>query len=407
MVKLRSKLVDGLKRLFERLWTYSGTLAAMSLMIGTLGMGIYHAVQRSAEHELAAEEARMEYFLGVDNTAGAELPRGLSPLPAGNTAPLGNVLRFEYGLHGRLLRLKNLDAAGRVAPMPGSAVAEQRLSYDAEGRLTRKENFDAMGKPVADAAGVSVRECGYDAQGRLARVSFRDAGGQGIVPSLPGYATALTSYDAQGRPLRVEYRDAHGRPMVNAAGESVVEYSYDDAHHSITRTNLVEGKVADNAQGYAVERRARTKDGSFLRLSWEKADGRPARHPDWAAASVLTEFAADGRLVRERYCGEDGVMLAGGRVMAEKLTRSNADGSLLWECYNAADGLPCINPDLGYAERLSEYSPEAELMRETFWDERGNPAPCHEKRYIRTEGQSHVLSLNADGSTELCPEEVQ
>ncbi len=220
---------------------------------------------------------------------------------------------------------------------------------------------------------------------------------------MPGYATALTHYDEKGRPLRIEYQDANGKPIVNAAGESSVEFAYDDARGTITRTNRIGGEVADNAHGYAVERRERTQDGSVLRLAWETAEGRPARHPDWAAASVLTEFAADGRVMRERYCGEDGVMLGNGRLLAEKLVRSNADGSLLWECYNAADGLPCMNPDLGYAERLSEYSPDAELTRESFWDERGNPAPCYEKRYIHEGGQSHVLSLHADGSTEWAP----
>ncbi len=403
MGKVWRKMAEGLKRLFERLWVYSGTLAAMSLMVGTLGMGVFHAGRRAAEDELGAEQARMEYFLGVANSAGVELPRGLAPLPQGSEPPQGNVLRFEYGEDGRLQCLRYLDAMGRPAAMPGSEVAEQRLSYDGEGRLTRKENLNAAGKPVPDAAGVAVREFGYDAAGRLARVSFRDATGLGIVPPLPGYAIALTRYDAQGRPLRIEYQDAYGKPIVNAVGESVVDYSYDDAQGSSTRTNRIDGEVADNAHGFAVERRARTQDGSILRLAWETADGRPARHPEWAASSVLTEFAADGRMVRERYCGENGVMLRGGRMLAEKLVRSNADGSMLWECYNAADGLPCMNPELGYAERLSEYSPQAELLRETFWDERGNPAPCYEKRYIREGEHSHVLSLHADGSTTYSP----
>ncbi len=403
MGKAWTFLLSAIKRLFERLWTYSGTLAAMSLMVGTLGMGVYHISHRVAGDEFEQEEARMEYFLGVNNSAGAELPRGLDPLPEGNAAPIGNVLRFEYGADGRLRRLLHLNAAGRPGAMPGSAVAEQRLSYDGEGRLIRKENLDAAGKPVPDASGVAVREFGYDASGRLIRVSFRDGSGQGMVPALPGYATALTTYDAKGRPLRIEYQDAYGKPIVNADGESCIEYAYDDARHSVTRTNRIAGEVADNAHGYAVERRERTQDGSILRVAWENAAGRPARHPEWAAASVLTEFSADGRVVRERYCGEDGVMLDGGRRLAEKLMRRNADGSMLWECYNAADGLPCLHPDLGYAERLSEYSPSAEIERETFWDERGNPAPCYEKRYIREEGRAHVLTLHADGSTELSP----
>ncbi len=402
MGKLWARLIAGLRRLFERLWVYTGTLAAMALMVGTLGMGLYHVSRRAAGGVAEADASRMEYFLGVANHADAEPPRGLDPLPAG-VKVLGNVLRFEYRADGRLARLLHLNAAGMPGAMHGSEVAEQRLSYDAQGRLTRKENLNAAGKLVPDASGVAQRDFGYDAAGRLVRTDFKDASGQGVVPSMPGYATAITHYDEKGRPLRIEYLDGYGKPIVNAAGEECVEFVYDDAHGSCSRTNRIGGEVADNAHGYAVERRERTQDGATLRLAWERADGRPARHPEWAAASVLTEFSADGRMVRERYCGEDGIMQDGGRIFAEKLVRSNADGSFLWECYNAADGLPCLHPELGYAERVCEYGPTAELTRENFWDERGNPAPCYEKRYIREGGQSHVLSLHADGSTTYSP----
>ncbi len=397
MHKEWNQLLSLLRLWFERLWDYTGTLAAMALMLGTLGMGIYHLIRHDVE------APHVEYFLGVDNTAGAEPPRGLAPLPMAS-APEGNShLRFEYGADGLLHRLQYVDASGRLSAMPGSAVAEQRLHYDKQGRLIRKENLDARGKSVPDAAGVPVRCFGYDEAGRLARVGFEDGRGRGIVPRMPGYATALTRYDGQGRPLRVEYLDGEGRPIVNAAGESVIDYEYDDVRHSSVRRNLIKGKLADNARGYAVERREGTAGGSVLRLAWEDANGRPARYPDWAASSVLTEYASDGRIVRERYCGEDGIMLVGSRPIAEKLTRRSADGSTIWECFNAADGLPCMNPELGYAERVSSFNPEHELMQENFWDEQGNPSPCYEKRYIRGEGSGHVLSLRVDGSTSLCP----
>ncbi len=394
------RLLTLLRLWFERFWAYTGTLAAMALMLGTLGMGIYHLIRDDAR------DPHVEYFLGVSNRAGAEAPRGLSPLPVA-ASPKGHAhLRFEYGEDGLLHRLQHVDAAGRLTPMPGSRVAEQRLHYDKEGRLIRKENLDEKGQPVPDAAGVSTREYGYDGAGRLERVAFEDAQGHGVVPRMPGYATALTRYDMQGRPLRVSYLDGDDHPIVNAAGESVVEYTYEDGGRRSTRRNLVGGRLADNAQGFATEHRERTADGTALRLSWETAEGKPARHPEWSAASVLTEYAADGKVVRERYCGEDGVMLSGGRPLAEKFTRRSADGSTLWECYNAADGLPCLNPALGYAERVTSFGEGDVVEQENFWDEKGNPSPCYEKRYIHGEDGGHVLSLHADGSTEWKPLEA-
>ncbi len=388
-----------LRQWFERAWSYSGTLAALALMLGTLGMGIYHLIR----HDL--EPAHVKYFHGMRDSIGAEPPRGLDPLEEGETSGIATArLCFEYGEDGLLHRMRHLNAEGLPEALPGSHVAEQRMHYDKEGRLIRKENCDAAGNPAPDASGVAEREFCYDEQGRLAGACFKDARGCAIVPRIPGYACARTTYDTQGRPLRIEYRDGKGQPIVNAVGESLIAFEYDDARRNSVRRNFINGKLADNAKGYAVERREHTEDGSTLRVSWENAEGKPVRNPNNSALSVLTEYSADGRIVRKCYCGEGGMPLSGSRrPVAEMLRRCSADGHSIWECYNAADGLPCINPALGYAERVATYNSAEQLERETFWDEKGNPAPCCEKLYVRDDDGEHVVSHYTDGTTTYSP----
>jgi len=387
-----SLLMQKARRAFEYLWGYMGTLAAMGMLLGVSAMGLRHIWgERGPEYRC---------FSGLFNSARAEVPLGLGELPKGGAGLVGPHLRFEYGEGGRLERLVHIGKDGVRCPMPGSRVTEQRLEYDGNGRITSKRNLSADGQPVADGSGVAVRQYHYDDAGRLERTVFRDEAGRMIVPRMPGYASERISYDDAGRPRRMEYRDGEDEPVVNARGESCVEYTYDDLRHSSVRTNLVDGVPRENRHGIASERRQMTADGQALRISWYDASGSPVVNPEVGASSVLQERGAEGTLVRNRFCGENGMMRGDGRTCSEHLVRHTPGGNLEWECFNAADGMPCLNESRGYAERVCEYRDDGSLEREYFWDAEGNPTPCYEKRYAHDASGRHVLSLHTDGSTE-------
>lgn len=372
-----------------------GTLAAMGLLIGVLGMGIYHACTRDAEYQA------VRYFGGVFNHAGAALPTGLDEMSreAAHATPH---LRFEYGEGGRLERLVHYSAEGSPSAMPGSRVCEQRLEYDGAGRLVRKSNYSATGAPEADAAGVHAQVFAYDAAGRLVRREYRDRAGQAVVPRMPGYAVEERRYDEGGRLLSKEYFDGRGNPITNARGERRVVYVYDDAHHSVTRTNYINNRPADDAQGIACEQSFRTEDGRSCVTTWFDASGRHTHHPTSGAACVLRESSRDGTMQRERYCEEGGAPCRSKPTVAERVVRLNPQGLVEWECFHDADGLPCLSEAAGYAERVCEYGADgATLTREFYWDAAGNPSECYEKRHTSTPHGAYALALHTDGSTEL------
>lgn len=387
------------RRLFEYVWSWLGSAAAVALMLGVLAMGVHHVSTPNA-----ADVPRLRCFAGVRNAAGAEPPQGITPLgPAlADALPLPHV-RVEYDGEGRVCRVLHLDAAGRLSRFPGSRVAEQRVEYDAAGRLVCKRNFNRDGQAVADASGVAVREFGYDAAGRLVRTAFFNASGVGVVPRMPGYAEQRIEYDAQGRPLRIRHLDAKGHALPNAEGEETVEYAYDDVHGRSERCNRVAGVPADNAAGFAVERTDRTHDGRVMHRVWLNAAGEAVANPAVGAVALLEETTASPGVQRTRLCGADGVMQPVARPAAEHLLRCDAAGHPEWECFNAADGLPAEHPAYGYAERVCEYSPAGHLLREYFWDASGNPTSCYRKDYTLTEEGEYVLSLFTDGSSELVP----
>ncbi len=394
---LRRRIADWFRSILSYTWQYMGTISAMGLFLGVLGMGIYH-VLTPVESALT-----YKYFNGVFNPAEAQLPRGLGEIVSGGEN--GACLVFEYERGGRLKRFFHVDNRGDVSRMSGSKVAEQRMEYDAAGRLVSRPNYVADGKLAPDAAGVAVREFSYNEKGLLTGRAFRDAVGRKIVPRMPGFAEERITYDEEGRPVMIQYLDGEGKEMVNARGESCITFTYDDSRQEMLRTNTVNGMIADNADGVAQERVCYTRNGLTTHTSWKNAAGESVQHSGHGATSVLKESRPDEKLMRTRYCCENGVMREDVRVWAEHLVRSTPHGQVEWECFNAADGLPCDNPACGYAERVCEYAADGSLQREYFWDALGNPAECYEKRHSGEGSAHHVLSLNSDGSTSLTREE--
>ena len=384
---------DTLKGLFEFSWNYLGSLAAMCLLVGALGLGIYHTV-------LPEASPLCRCYAGVLNTAGAEPPGGVTPLGRGEVRGVPHV-RLEYDGAGRVSRMKSVDARRRLAALPGSRVAEQLLHYDGAGRLVRKENRDATGVPAEDAHGVAQRLFERDAAGRVVRTEFRNAAGERTMPRYPGYAECRVAYDSEGRPLRVEYLDAAGVPVQNAAGEEVVEYRYGE-DGSVRRSNLVGGRLADNHAGIAQEVLSPCEQGTCR--EWKNREGELVLHPASGAAALHHEAVAQSGLERRRFMDATGAPCEASRACAEHLVRHGSSGKPEWECYSGADGLPVNHPALGYAERICLYAPDGRLAREYFWNEQGLPAEMNERRHVDTQAGAYSLSLHSDGSTRVQPE---
>lgn len=383
----------GLRRVFESVWHYLGSMAAVCLFAAVLGLGIYHAVVKD-------EVPRYACYAGVFNPAGAEPPGGVVPLGAESPSGVPHV-RMEYDASGRLQRMRSLDAAGRMCALPGSKVAEQRVFYHPQGYLSRRENRDVAGRLVADAQGVAVREFDYDAAGRSVATRYLNEQQELVVPRFPGYAECRTRYDAEGRPLVIEYLDAAGQPLVNAIGEQRVEYEYADEGRRVIRRNVVNGALADNAYGVAQECYRVMPQGASR--NWSNAAGEPVAHPLVGAELLRCEQYPLCGLHRRRFLGADGAPYDCTRERAEHLMRCNEDGQVEWECFSGGDGLPVNDPRCGYAERVCMYSPQGELQREYFWDAAGKPAAVAELRHENTPHGRFTLQIHRDGATTVQP----
>lgn len=393
-----------LNRLIARLWTYFGSLPALALMLGVLGMGLYHLL-----HE-EGRSVQREYFAGFVNSADASLPQGIGPLPAGGAA-LASQLRFDYDEAGKLQRVLHLNAGGFLSVIPGSKVAEQRMIYDDAGHLIEKKNLDVYGLSVPDSAGVATRVFEYDEAGRLTSRSFLNARGDAVVPRMPGFAEERWSYDEQGRPVLIEFLDAEGREIVNAQGEATLRIRYSDDGRCSYRQNEVEGQIRNNVAGYAIEKQCLSNDGATHRTEWLDEAGNLSINRHLGLAAMQRDGTQMGRSNKAgsrhectQYLNEKGLPLSPKRSIAEHLLRLNEAGQIEWECFNASDGMPCHHDLLGYAERVCEYGPHHQLEREYMWDECGLAAPCYQRNYTPVGTGVQVTTLCNDGSssTEFC-----
>lgn len=355
--------------LLAQLWSYTGALASVAVFAGVLGLGLLHVFGKMGEG------AHILCYSGACNPAGNVAPYGLGFLGR-NLLPRHPHVQVLADKECRTQSVRRVDENGAVVPFPGSQVAEQRVEYDAQGRVLRRRNLGADGSPAADAHGVSQRVFEYDAAGRLIHEAFLGADGKPVLPKFPGYAHRRLSYDGKGRLLVVRHLDVAEKPVVNAAGESRIEYIYDDDElHYTTRRNMVNEIPTDNADGFALE------------ITETLPDKRGARCVRFNAAGMPVAFhpAAD--------------------AVCEHLVRLNENGYLEWECYAAANGLPAVHPDTGYAERVCAYSPEGRLLREWFWNAQGREAARSERCHIHTLPDAHhCLSLFTDGHTEVTSE---
>ena len=385
--------------LFRYLWAYTGTLATLALFIGVMGMGLYHLVVKDVE-ETYLPPGMVKAFTGVFNSAGPEPPRGIGSLEAVPQSGQ-SCIHFEYNEAGQPQRIVCVGSDGQVQLLPGSKVAEQRITYDSAGRVIAKHNYDAQGNPAPDAHGVAGREYVYDAAGRLINSVALGTNGKKIVPRMPGYAEQQISYDAQGRPVEIRHLDGQGKEITTAEGEHVVRYRYDDAHGVADRMNSKDGKPVNNRYGIATERVQVTEDGLVSQKQWYAENGERVKHPESGADSELCVISPSQRVRSTRQCLADDSMKEQGRPCTEHVLRTNQNKFPEWECFNSADGTPCLNPKLGYAEHVWEYDDTGKLQREFFWDEHGNPAPCYEKRYSNSDTSVHEISLHTDGSTAI------
>ncbi len=380
-----------------QMWGYTGTLAVVAVLGGTLGRGAMQLV-RSAKHPTS-----VVFCAGMTNPAEPISPQPIGIMGNGIQPAVAHVQMLKNS-EGRTVEARFVDEEGKPHALPGSRVARQTVEYDKAGRVVRRVNLDVAGNPAEDAAGVAIREFAYDGMGQLVRQSYRGDDGLPTAAHPIAIAEQRISYDEKGRPLVVRNLGVNGLSKPNSAGEETLSYTYHDADGVEVRRNFVHDLPANNERGVAIQRITRGSDGRELRREWLDAAGNPVIHPQEGAAGILHEYHPASRIFRSVRLDETGEPIQPEQGWTEHLVRHTEKGLPEWECYTGADGLLRDNPGVGYAEKVSLYAPDGRKTYEYFWRADGSHADCCEKRYARSpDGRAYCLSLHHDGSSSVMP----
>lgn len=377
----------------ELVWGYTGTLAVVAVLGGTLGRGV---VQMFNLHE---RPANLVCCTGLHNPAGPEPPQSLGVLGVGVKPAVAHVQLLQNA-EGKTIEARHVNAEGELQAMPGSQVARQTVEYDDAGRVTRRVNRDAAGKLAEDAAGVAIREFDYDAAGRLVGTAYKGDDGRATAARPLGVAEQRCSYDAQGRPLVVQNLGANGVPVVDSSGEETLRFEYPDGIGVELRHNFVRGQATANYAGYAHQRIVRDESGKEQRREWFDAAGNPVENARVGAAAVVQQHYPQSRTRQSLLLAADGQNRRNNEGWSEHIVRSDAQGRPEWECFAGADGLPRDNGAAGYAEKVCTYGASGEKEFEYCWAADGTPAYMARKRYVHnSDGQPYCLILHADGGS--------
>lgn len=381
----------------EQMWGITGTLAVVAVLGGALGRGVMQMFH------LDSLPANVVCCMGMTNPAEPQPPQPLGVLGKGVNPAVAHVKMLKDA-QGRTVEARFVDGDGKLHALPGSKVSRQVVEYDESGRVVRRRNLNAAGKPVADAAGVAVREFAYDGAGKLVRRSYRGEDGLPTSAHPTTIAEQRMTYDSKGRPLLVRNLGDNGLSKPDSGGEETVRFEYNDETGEETRRNFIHDLPANNESGVAVQRIVRDKDGQEVRCEWLDAAGNPIARDAGGVASVVREYHPLSRIHRRVRLGADGKPVSAASGWTEYLARYTSNGLPEWECYTGEDGLPMDNPATGYAEKVSLYSRDGSKAYEYFWKADGSHADCCEKRYARSpDGQAYCLRLHADGSSAVAP----
>ena len=276
-----------------------------------------------------------------------------------------------------------------------------------QGKVTRVSFFDEKEQPVAQSNGYAVVTREYDAAGHKIRESYYDDSGFPVMLSSGGYASVAYEYDAQGFVSCERYYGTGGERItlengvsgysannlnkdvkldemwLNENDEPVMNSKSGYAH--VVRTVDSVGNVArvsyydENyqpvtlAEGYSIIEMKYNRRRQKIRESYFDENGEAVVAPGLGYASVSYEYDSKGRVIAEHYYWANGrkITLENG-VSSWRATylESGEKGEEIWLDRN---GEPVINRDLGYAKVTREADGMGNIIRESYYDEYGDP----------------------------------
>ena len=234
-------------------------------------------------------------------------------------------------------------AAGRTVYVQGieyqmTPELDTHSYYDKKMRLVREEYYNGNGQAVAQSRGYYCMEQDYDADGNISARRFYDANGN-LMLRTDGYAEVRWFYDEQKQIIREAFFGTYGEPVMISGRQASNEREYDDK-------------------------------GNVTVFRYYGTDGLPVL-TSGGYAELHRHYNEDRKVIHEEYIGIDGkpLMQQGGYTALDQ--EFDKSGNIIRRCF-LLDGEPVLRTD-GYAEVRWEYNGLRQVIKESFFDDKGEP----------------------------------
>lgn len=332
----------------------------------------------------------------------------------GRLAQDNAVYGFEYTLDekGRILETYFLDAIGERR-LNSEGIYCREFAYDQQDNLSQLRNYGKYREPVANADGIVRCDFSYNDFHNFLGYTFYDGAGSPMFVAAYGSATQKQHVDDRGNRTLVELLDENGefckdleycvmaftydengylagRTYQNQEGNPVLSLSQNYAEIRYTNDgsgNPIEtafyddqGKLINNAYGYARETTVYNPMGNAVSRDYFNADGMPADYRGYGYSSVKTVYDERGREVSVSYFDQQGNPV-------------NILGPIFAFGYHRL-------------ETVYEYGAHTKQTL-TYYDAAGNPVNMHSSLgeeyacsvvYIQNGEITHMANYRADGS---------
>ena len=282
-----------------------------------------------------------------------------------------------------------------------SQIAQHLLIFDDDGLIAGRQFQTVWGAFARDDEGNYGRDYFYNADGQITGIRNLDKDGS-VRPDYAGVAEVRKSYTAEGEIESVEWRDSKGRLALNADGYAVLRFRRDSYGNAIELLRLgTDGKlILGKKDGVARVAMAYSPEGTLRERRFFGIDGRPVLSKVSGAWRVFAEYRDN--LYDQRYFGLDGKPVleksSGAARVVEAITQS---GKVSEYRYFGTDGKPVLGRLYGAARIKIDYSETGDETRFCNFGANGKPvldipsgAACATNRY---DERHHVLETRYFG----------
>jgi len=321
-----------------------------------------------------AVDGRLNQIVYRDETGCFEKRLVLENGMSQGASAINEILNFRSENNARPLFARSLtsgETSTALFERVGGGIAQHLLKRDAEGRIVRKSYCNERGEAIADEAGIGAVEYVLDGFGRVRCATYVDKDGS---RTIDGDGVGGKVYLYEGANLRrVKYVDQNGKVVNNADGWAVRTDDFDEKGNNVFSAYLDSDGVNTNfASGIAFISNVFDRVGDHVSERYLGWDGKPALS---SAGEQGWRYAYDafGREIRREAIGTNGMSCVTADGFVAVLSKYDEKGMILRRQYVDSAGRMTKVKD-GISDQRFRNS-DGRLVEVLSCSESGDPAP--------------------------------